>query len=86
MRIFLRYRAIKDIAQITSYRDAIGAPCIRAQKIFVYLAIVYNVLFSELWSVHCIKKERVSFTNASVVAKRTSPPGSTTWIRTVMGY
>ena len=27
---FLRYRAIKDIAQITSYRDAIGAPCIRA--------------------------------------------------------
>ena len=27
---FWRYRAIKDIAQITSYRDAIGAPCIRA--------------------------------------------------------
>ena len=28
---FWRYRVIKDIAQITSYRDAIGAPCIRAQ-------------------------------------------------------
>ena len=26
IRIFWRYRAIKDIAQITSYRDAIGAP------------------------------------------------------------
>ena len=23
---------MKDIAQITSYRDAIGAPCIRAQS------------------------------------------------------
>ena len=30
---FWRYRAIKDIAQITSYRDAIGAPCIRAQTV-----------------------------------------------------
>ena len=27
-----RYRAIKDIAQISSYRDAIGAPCIRALR------------------------------------------------------
>ena len=28
---FLRCRAINDIAHLTSYRDAIGVPCIRAQ-------------------------------------------------------
>ena len=28
---FWRCRAINDIAHLTSYRDAIGVPCIRAQ-------------------------------------------------------
>ena len=31
-RFLLRYQAINDIAHLKSYRDAIGAPCIRAQK------------------------------------------------------
>ena len=32
---FWRCRAINDIAHLTSYRDAIGVPCIRAQHVVV---------------------------------------------------
>ena len=33
---FWRCRAINDIAHLTSYRDAIGVPCIRAQSVIKY--------------------------------------------------
>ena len=47
---FWRHRAIKDIAQITSYRDAVGAPCIRAQ--------VYSFCKRQLDNRHCSMRLR----------------------------
>ena len=46
---FWRCRAINDITHLTSYRDAIGVPCIRAQAytsaMNMFLFVILRVFF-----------------------------------------
>ena len=51
---FWRCRAINDIAHLTSYRDAIGVPCIQAQvRSFVRVMPRYFMLSVDLRVVPC---------------------------------